>query len=110
MFRALMHYPSLERLLDLRIPTLVVVGDRDPLMPSPARIKEIAGHIDTPMVLVVIEGAAHAINFSHPGELANVIRQFMADQPIVDDPDSPGNARAYELHRGGPGESTQDTA
>jgi pimeloyl-ACP methyl ester carboxylesterase len=110
MFRALMHYPSLERLLDLRIPTLVVVGDRDPLMPSPARIKEIAGHIDTPMVLVVIEGAAHAINFSHPGELANVIRQFMADQPIVDDPDSPGNARAYELHRGGTGESAQDTA
>jgi len=24
----------------------------------------------------------------------------MSDQPIVDDPDSPGNARAYEIHRG----------
>ncbi|HEY6741427.1 MAG TPA: hypothetical protein VI110_03640, partial [Lapillicoccus sp.] len=42
------------------------------------------------VLLVVIEGAAHAINFTHPGELANVIRLFMADQPIVDDPDSPG--------------------
>ena len=52
------------------------------------------------MLLVVIQGAAHAINFSHPGELANVIRQFMADQPIVDDPDSPGHAHAYEIHRG----------
>jgi hypothetical protein len=51
-------------------------------------------------VLVVIEGAAHAINFSHPGELANVIRLFMADQPIVDDPESPGQATAYEIHRG----------
>ncbi|NEN05910.1 alpha/beta hydrolase [Diaminobutyricibacter tongyongensis] len=100
MFSALMHYPSLERLLDLHIPTLVVLGDRDPLMPSPARVKEIASHIDNQMVLVVIEGAAHAINFSHPGELANIIRQFMADRPIVDDPDSPGHARAYELHRG----------
>ena len=29
-----------------------------------------------------------------------VIRLFMTDQPIVDDPDSPGRARAYELHRG----------
>ena len=31
---------------------------------------------------------------------ANFIRQFMADKPIVDDPNSPGNARAYEIHRG----------
>jgi hypothetical protein len=48
----------------------------------------------------VLEGAAHAINFSHPGELANVIRLFMADKPIVDDPNSPSHARAYEIHRG----------
>lgn len=51
-------------------------------------------------MLVVIEGAAHAVNFSHPDELANVIRLFMADQPIVDDPEAPGVAHAYELHRG----------
>ena len=67
----------------LEIPTLVVVGERDPLMPAPPRIKEIAGQTDNHVLLVVIHGAAHAINFSHPGELANVIRQFMADQPIV---------------------------
>jgi pimeloyl-ACP methyl ester carboxylesterase len=100
MFRALTQYPSLERLLDLRVPTLVVLGDRDPLMPSPARIREVAAQTDNHVLLVVIEGAAHAINFSHPGELANVIRRFMSDQPIVDDPNSPGNARAYEIHRG----------
>ncbi|HEY2557093.1 MAG TPA: alpha/beta hydrolase [Diaminobutyricibacter sp.] len=100
MFGALMHYPSLERLLDLDVKTLVVLGDQDPLMPSPARVKEIASHIDNQAMLVVIEGAAHAINFSHPGELANVIRLFMAERPIVDDPDSPGTAHAYELHRG----------
>jgi hypothetical protein len=48
----------------------------------------------------MIEGAAHAINFSHPGELAHVIRLFMADQPIVDDPESPGHSTLYEIHRG----------
>ncbi len=100
MFRALTQYPSLERLLDLKIPTLVVTGDRDPLLPGPARIQEVAGRTDNHVLAVVIEGAAHAINFSHPGELANVIRLFMADQPIVDDPDSPGHARAQEIHRG----------
>jgi hypothetical protein len=42
----------------------------------------------------------HAINFSHPGELANVIRQFMADEPIEDDPASPGRAHAFETYRG----------
>ena len=100
LFRALTSYPALDRLLELQIPTLVVLGSADPLMPGPARVKEVAGQTDNSVLLVVIDGAAHAINFSHPGELANVIRQFMADQPIVDDPDSPGQARAYEIHRG----------
>jgi pimeloyl-ACP methyl ester carboxylesterase len=100
MFRALMQFPSLDRLLALDVPTLVVAGTRDPLMPGPARIQEVAEQVEHRVVFVAIDGAAHAINFSHPGELANVIRQFMADQPIVDDPNSPGNARAFEIHRG----------
>jgi pimeloyl-ACP methyl ester carboxylesterase len=100
MFRALTQYPALDRLLTLDVPTLAVAGTRDPLMPPPARIREVADQMEHRVVFVAIDGAAHAINFSHPGELANVIRQFMADQPIVDDPNSPGNARAFELYRG----------
>jgi len=101
MFRALTQYPSLSRLLELHIPTLVVLGDRDPLMPHHERVRQIAADTDNHVLLVRIEGAAHAINFSHPGELAHVIRLFMADQPIVDDPESPGHARLYEIHRSG---------
>ena len=63
-------------------------------------MQDVASRTTNSVVLAVIEGAAHAINFSHPGELANVIRLFMADKPIVDDPDSPGQATAYEIHRG----------
>lgn len=100
MFRALTRYPSLERMLELRIPTLAVLGDRDPLLPSPDRVQEVAGQTDHHVLLVKIEGAAHAINFSHPGELAHLIRLFMADRAIVDDPDSPGHARLAEIHRG----------
>jgi pimeloyl-ACP methyl ester carboxylesterase len=100
MFRALTQFPSLDRMLGLDVPTLAVAGTRDPLMPGPARIREVAQQVEHRVVFVAIDGAAHAINFSHPGELANVIRQFMADQPIVDDPNSEGTARAFELYRG----------
>ncbi|HEX5858917.1 MAG TPA: alpha/beta hydrolase [Microbacterium sp.] len=100
MFKALTQYPTLERLLALTIPTLVVLGDRDPLLPGPERVKEVASQTDNHVLVVHIEGAAHAINFSHPGELSNVIRLFMDDKPIVDDPDSPGQATVYEVHRG----------
>ena len=51
------------------------------------------------MLLVVLEGAAHAINFSHPRELAHVIRLFMDDKPITPLPGSAG-ARVFEIFRG----------
>jgi pimeloyl-ACP methyl ester carboxylesterase len=100
MFKALTRFPTLDRLLALRVPTLVVLGDRDPLMPGPARVREIAARSENTVLVVLMEGAAHAINFSNPGELANLIRLFMADRPIVDDPESPGRSRVYEVHRG----------
>ena len=100
LFRALTEYPTLDRLLALRTPTLGVVGSRDPLLPDRRRIRQVAEWTDNYVLLVVIDGAAHAINFSHPGELAHVIRLFMADMPIVDDPGSPGTAKAYQIHRG----------
>ena len=100
LFRALTSYPAFDRLLGPPLPTLMVVGSADPLMPDPLRVQEVAGLTDNHVLLVVIHGAAHAINFSHPGELAHVIRQFMADEAITDDPDSPGHARLHEIHRG----------
>ena len=100
LFRALTQYPSLERLLQLRIPTLVVLGELDPLLPHAHRIDEIASQTDSHVLVVLLEGAAHAINFSHPDQLAHVIRLFMDDQPIVNDPSWPGHVRLYEVHRG----------
>lgn len=100
MFRSLMQYPSLQRLLELRIPTLVVLGERDPLLPHAHRVDEVASQTDSHVLVVLLEGAAHAINFSHPGQLAHVIRLFMDDQPIVNDPTWPGHVRLFEVHRG----------
>ncbi|WP_350349819.1 alpha/beta hydrolase [Agromyces sp. G08B096] len=100
MFRSLTRYPSLERLLELDVPALVVIGDRDPLMPSRERIEEVLQRIDSAVLVVTVGGAAHAINFSHPRELAHLIRSFTADRPIADDPSAPGSAHVIEIHRG----------
>jgi pimeloyl-ACP methyl ester carboxylesterase len=100
LFEALTRFPTLDRLLDLPVPTLVVVGTRDPLMPEEARIVQVArDHRHDSVVVVALQDAAHAVNFSHPRELATLIRRFMADQPL-DLPDEPGGARAHEIYRG----------
>ncbi|MBD7996977.1 alpha/beta fold hydrolase [Oerskovia gallyi] len=99
LFSELTRFPSLERIITSTVPTLAVVGSRDPLMPPPARVREVgrlAGDLTT---VALIEGAAHAINFSHPGELAHVIGSWLDGVEIVDDPDSPGLTRVLQLPR-----------
>jgi hypothetical protein len=44
----------------------------------------------------VIEGAAHAINFSHPDQLANIVRCFLEGRPITADPSAKGRVRVFE--------------
>ena len=111
LFDALTHFPTLDRLLAMPVPTLVVIGDRDPLLPSRERIHDIAEqHEHDSVVVVLLHGAAHAINFSHPAELAEVIALFMADRDIggagggrpsgVMGEAEPGRAWAEEIHRG----------
>jgi pimeloyl-ACP methyl ester carboxylesterase len=99
LFSELVRFPSLERMLGTPVPTLAVVGTRDPLMPSPARVREVGRLTPEHVDVVVIEGAAHAMNFSHPGELAHVISSWLDGEEIVDDPDSPGVARVLHLRR-----------
>jgi pimeloyl-ACP methyl ester carboxylesterase len=83
LFRALMAYPVVTRVERLALPVLVVAGDRDPLV-NPARAHLIA---QLPHVTIVfIDGAAHALNFSHPDELAHVVRCWLGDEPITDSP------------------------
>ena len=43
LFHQLTEFPSLERLLHSPVPSLAVLGSRDPLMPPPA-----AGHARSP--------------------------------------------------------------
>ena len=100
LFQQLVAFPSLEKLLACPIPLLAVLGDRDPLMPGRARVEEVASKIADHSTVVVIEGAAHALNFSHPGELAHVVGQWLDGEEITDDPDQPGLAKVLPIPRG----------
>ncbi len=99
LFHQLTLFPSLERLVHTPVPTLAVLGSRDPLMPGPARVIEVVRMSPEHVRAVVIQGAAHAINFSHPGELANVVTAWLQDREIVDDPDQPGDAHVFPVPR-----------
>ncbi|WP_245735668.1 alpha/beta fold hydrolase [Pedococcus cremeus] len=99
LFSELTRFPSLERLLATPVPALAVLGSRDPLMPRPARVREVGRQAPRHVSVVLVEGAAHAINFSHPGELAHVIGAWLDGEEIVDDPTQPGRARLLEIPR-----------
>jgi pimeloyl-ACP methyl ester carboxylesterase len=100
LFRALTRFPSLDRLVSAPVPSLAVLGSRDPLLPGVDRVLQVAVRTPPHVTLVVIVGAAHAVNFSHPGELSHVIRSWLEDREIADDPDQPGLARVIPVVRG----------
>jgi len=83
LFSAMTKFPAAERLLELDVPTLIALGSRDPLLPGPDRIRQMANDMHAEARVVVIRGAAHAVNHSHPRELSALIDQFLTDRPLV---------------------------
>ncbi len=81
--------PIEEMLLRVHVPALVVRGARDPVVPQ--RWAEDAARLLPMGRLIVVPGAAHAVNFSHPAELARIIRNFLAAEE--------GDAPAHEQDR-----------
>lgn len=94
LFHELTRYPSLERLLHTPVPTLAVLGVRDPLIPSPARVREVAGLAPEQLAVAVIEKAAHAVNFSHPAELAGTVEAWL-DDPRAEGARLPDGVRLF---------------
>ena len=94
LFAAMTRFPALDELLALEVRSLVVLGVHDPLLPGAARVREVLGQMRADLTVAVVKDAAHAINFSHPRELAGLIREFLdegLDEGLVptDHPDGP---------------------
>lgn len=77
LFAEMTRFPALAHMLELQVPTLAVLGTRDPLLPPPSRIREVSGQLQGDFEIAVIRGAAHAINFSHPEPLAALVSAFL---------------------------------
>ncbi|MFI6829995.1 alpha/beta fold hydrolase [Kribbella sp. NPDC050241] len=93
LFHELTLYPSLERLLHTPVPTLAVLGGRDPLMPPPSRVHEVGRLASQHLAVVLVEGAAHAVNFNHPEELAEVIEAWLDGALLARDTRLPAGVR-----------------
>ena len=87
LFGELTRYPSLDRLVHTPVPTLAVLGARDPLIPSADRVREVAGLASEQLAVAVIDKAAHAVNFSHPAELAGTVEAWLDDPRTTSAPD-----------------------
>jgi pimeloyl-ACP methyl ester carboxylesterase len=101
LFGELVRFPSLERVVRTPVPTLAVIGTRDPLMPPPWRVREVGRLAPPHLTIVVVVGAAHAMNYSHPGELAHVIGCWLDGREVTEDPEEAGLARVLKIPREG---------
>ena len=79
LFRAMTRYPTLERLPHLVVPTLVIAGLRDPMVRiANAPRLHVLPHVDA----VTVPGA-HALNYSNPQLIAELIEAYLAGEPLV---------------------------
>jgi pimeloyl-ACP methyl ester carboxylesterase len=81
-FHRMIGYPTIERLSNLPVPFMVVLGARDPLVSQPRMntIFQSSGRSD----LVYEVDAAHAINYSHPETLSRAVAAYLRGQPLSD--------------------------
>lgn len=75
LYRSMVEYPTSARFRRLAVPTLIVQGEKDPLL----LIKRVDEQKARPgrIQVVTIPGAAHTLNFSHPEETAAAIRRYL---------------------------------
>ncbi len=74
--RHALNDPVPEKLPAIPVPVLVVRGEHDPIVPQ--RWSERAAGLAPDASGVAIPGAAHAVNFSAPGALVELVMKFMA--------------------------------
>lgn len=73
--------PQTYRLDDITQPVLVVGGERDPII-SEAWVREMADRIPLGEA-VIVPGASHAMNYSDPKALANVIHRAVRKPALL---------------------------
>jgi pimeloyl-ACP methyl ester carboxylesterase len=99
LFDRMTKFPAYERFMSLPVPVMVVIGSEDPLRPPWRNISRAMHEIPPQVTIVLFQGAAHAINFTHPQELASAIRQYDAGEEVRMDATIPGGLPVLQLKR-----------
>lgn len=99
LFTLMTRFPAFERFMAMPVPVMAVIGSEDPLRPPWRRISAVLSQIPPGVRIVLFQGAAHAINFTHPRELAHAIRQFVDDEPIRMEAANPDGVPVLQLLR-----------
>ena len=99
LFTLMTRFPAYERFVTMPVPVMAVIGSEDPLRPPWRRISAVLSQLPSGVRIVLFQGAAHAINYTHPRELAHAIRQFVDDQPIRMEAANPAGVPVLQLLR-----------
>jgi pimeloyl-ACP methyl ester carboxylesterase len=99
LFDKMTKFPVFERFMSVSVPVMVVIGSEDPLRPPWSRISQVMHDIPPQVTIVLFQGAAHAINFTHPRELAHSIRLYVAGEEVRMDADNPVGVPVLQLKR-----------
>ncbi|HEY5783293.1 MAG TPA: alpha/beta fold hydrolase [Microlunatus sp.] len=97
LFKAMTRYPTLANLHLLDVPTLVIAGARDPLV-NISRAFVLAA---LPHVTAVRVPGAHALNFSAPELIAELIDAHLTSSPLFGGVHAQGVAEPVEVYDGG---------
>jgi 3-oxoadipate enol-lactonase len=73
--QAIVAFDPLDRLESLNVPTVVIHGDYDPLIPYENGVR-LAKKLGTE--LITFEGAGHALEFERPAEVADILAAHFA--------------------------------
>jgi pimeloyl-ACP methyl ester carboxylesterase len=98
LFKAMTSYPTLENLPLLDVPTLVIAGARDPLV----RFSNAFVLAALPHVSAVKVPGAHALNFSTPELVAELIQAHLTGQPLLQGALADGVAEMVEVYKAKP--------
>ncbi len=88
-----------ERIVSMRVPAMVVIGSEDPVRPSWQVISRALADVPEQVTIVLFQGAAHAINLTHPRELSHAIRQYVAGKEVRMDLANPSCVPVLRLQR-----------
>ncbi len=99
LFSWMTKFPAYQRFMSMSVPVMVVIGSEDPLRPPWANIRRALSDMPEGITIVLFQGAAHAINYTHPRELAHAIRQYVAGDVVRMDASYPDGVPVLQLQR-----------